>query len=580
MREPTGAVGVTRDQHPVPALATSWEISGDGTLYRFHLDPRATFVDGAPVLASDVVFTLRRIADPASRAVQTMGSFVAIDLARTKAVDEHTVEVAFRAPLAAQLASFHDVFVLPEHVYAAGDFHRDFGVRAVGSGPYRLTRREPGKELRLERRRDYWGDRPHIQTVVFKIVSDHATAFQALKLGQLDESRITSDQWLHDRTDAALQRTLDFRAIYTLNYNFIAWNNRHPILRDPAVRRALAMCIPRDTIIRGLFGGTARPVTGPFTPGEWACNPAVNPVPYDLPQAQRILAERGWMDHDGDGTIEKNGAPLKFDFVVISGNTASAQIAQILQGEWKKVGIAVRLVTLDGAAAIQRVVAGNYDAAYLGWNLDPDPDPYALFHSSQMPPRGQNVVFYENRQADDLMDRARRELDPGKRRELYWQLHGLLANDQPYAWLVQVSSKWVVNKRVRGIQTSPTMELDSWYPGALGWRIADQPLRSPCFAGDHAGLRRRQAWFRGKHACPGRCRAWFHRGHAWSPRDHAWSLRDQAWSRRDHAWSRRCHAWHLRRDSEAHEFPYSNKNIQNAANCILTHQRIDITLLL
>lgn len=474
----TPLIHFDRELQPAPALATSWEINADGTRYRFKLDPRATFADGTPVRASDVVFTLRRIADPKSGAVQIAGAFELLDLANTRAVDAHTVDVAFRERLATQLTSFHDVFVLPEHVYGKGNFRDDFQERAIGSGPYRLVRRDIGKEIRLERRNDYWGARPHIQTIVFKIVSDHTTAFNALTIGELDETRITSDRWLRDRNDPALTRAIDFRAIYTLNYNVIAWNNEHPILKDAQVRRALAMCVPLETIVRDLFGGSARPVTGPFTPDEWACNPAVKPVPYDPAGARQMLAARGFGDRDGDGILDRGGRPLTFDFVVIAGNTATLQLGQMLQAEWKKIGVNAEIVTLDGAAAIQRVIAGNYAAAYLAWDLDPDPDPYALFHSSQVPPRGQNIVRYAKAEVDHLIERARRELQQPERQALYWRLHELLAADQPYTWTVQVTSKWALSKRLRGVETSRTTGLFSWYPGELGWWLAaDTPTR-------------------------------------------------------------------------------------------------------
>ena len=69
-----------------------------------------------------------------------------------------------------------------------------------------------------------------------------------------------------------------------------------------------------------------------------------------------------------------------------------------------------KLAVIDGATGIQRILAGNYEAAYLSWDLDPDPDPFAIFHSSQAPPHGQNLVFYSNPQADKLIDLARREM--------------------------------------------------------------------------------------------------------------------------------------------------------------------------
>src|SRR5690606_24420548 len=129
-------------------------------------------------------------------------------------------------------------------------------------------------------------------------------------------------------------------------------------------------------------------------------------------------------------------------------------IAQMAQSELKKIGVEVEIAVMDGSEAIQRLMNGNYDAGYLSWELDPDPDPHSLFHSSQIPPRGQNIVYYSNPVADQLMDQARRELDQSKRKDLYWKLHEVLAEDQPYTWVCQVSVKWGVNRRVHGVVPS------------------------------------------------------------------------------------------------------------------------------
>jgi peptide/nickel transport system substrate-binding protein len=468
----TPLIQLDRTLQPIAGLAKSWKISPDGTIYRFDLNERATFADGTPVRASDVVFTLRKIVDPANEAMQIYGSFELLDLSRTRVIDDHVVEVAFRTPLATQLTRFSDVFVLPQHVYANGDFLSGFGMRAIGSGPYRLVRRNPGKEIVIERRSDYWGERPYIQTVIFKVVSDHNTAWNALKRGDIDETLITSDRWTREQNNPAVRQNIELLRFYTINYNVIAWNNRKPLLANKQVRRALAMCIPLESIIRSIFNGNARAMTGPFTPDQWACNPSVPVISYDPSEARKTFVRLGWLDRNGDGILEKDGKPFSIDLIITSGNAPAQQVGQLLQAEWKKVGLNVHLVTLDGAAAIQRIIGGNYDAAYIAWDLDADPDPYAQFHSSQMPPRGQNVVFYSNPEADRLIERARRELDQEKRKALYWRLHEVLAVDQPYAWTIQAPAKWGIRKRVRGVETSRGTGFFSWYPGELGWWLA------------------------------------------------------------------------------------------------------------
>ncbi|HYI09642.1 MAG TPA: ABC transporter substrate-binding protein [Thermoanaerobaculia bacterium] len=470
----TPLIYIDRDLQPIPGLADSWEISDDGLLYTFDLNPKATFSDGRPVRPRDVIFTLEKILDPKSEAVQITGSFDLLDVARTRVVDEDTVEIAFKQALATQLIKFNDVIIVPEHVYAPGNFRKDYNDRAVGSGPYRLVRWVPGKEVVVERRADYWGKRPYIQTVVFKVIGDHGTAFNALKRGELDESIVPSDTWWRERNNPEVTKKIEFQRFYTRNYNFIAWNNRNPLLSDKRVRRALAMSIPIESIIKDIFHDTARAMTGHFTPDEWAYNPTVPAIRHDLDGARKLLAAAGFVDSNGDGVVEKNGRPFKISIVIIAGSSTAQQIAQMVQAELKKVGVQLDIALMDGAMAITRILAGNYEAAYLSWDLDPDPDPYILFHSSQIPPRGQNVVYYTNPEADRLIDAARRELDAGKRKDLYWRLHEVLSEDQPYAWIVQVSAKWAMSKRVHGVVPSRGFGLFNWYPAENDWWIAPE----------------------------------------------------------------------------------------------------------
>jgi peptide/nickel transport system substrate-binding protein len=339
------------------------------------------------------------------------------------------------------------------------------------------VRRVEGKEVVLERRADYWREHPHIQTIVFKVINDHGTAWNALKRQEIDETLIASETWFREQKNPELAKYIDFRRFYTLNYNYIAWNAHNPLLKDKRVRRALSMSIPTDAVVQDLYHGTARTMSGHFTPDEWAYNPNVPVIRYDPEGAKRILASLGWTDRDGDGVLEDGKREFSLQLISLSGSATGKLLVQMVQAELKNIGVDVELVTLDGATGIQRLLSGNYDAIYMGWDLDPDPDPYALFHSTQTPPRGQNVVFYSNPEADRLMEAARKELDRSKRKEMYWRLHEILAEDQPYTWVIQGSAKWGINKRVRGVDVSPGFGLFNWYPGELGWWLATAPQR-------------------------------------------------------------------------------------------------------
>jgi peptide/nickel transport system substrate-binding protein len=132
----------------------------------------------------------------------------------------------------------------------------------------------------------------------------------------------------------------------------------------------------------------------------------------------------------------------------------------------------MNITTLDTTTAFDKMIGGSFEATYMSWELDPDPDPFTVFHSSQFPPAGFNFVRYSNPEADRLIEAGRRELDIGKRTEIYHRLHEVLAADQPYGWTVQASSKWALNKRLRGVRESRGYGLMLWFPGELDWWLA------------------------------------------------------------------------------------------------------------
>ncbi|HYI11118.1 MAG TPA: ABC transporter substrate-binding protein [Thermoanaerobaculia bacterium] len=444
-------VDLDRNLQPVPGLARSWEVSPDGRAYTLHLDPRATFEDGRPVTARDVLFTINRIVDEESP--QFSAWFEGLDRKGTKAIDDRTIVVAFTEPRAALLYSFN-IAVLPEHVYGTGDFKKDFNDRAVGNGPYRLAEKKAGERVVLLRRPDYWREKPALERIVFRVIGDDGAAWAALQRGDIDEMRVKPDIWAREKERA---RDVTFHDVYLLAYNTVAWNLDDLLLRDPQVRLALSMAFDRKTIIDRLYQGQARSISGPFTPDQWAYDPNVVPPPYDPAGARKLLA----------------GRTFSLTVLVPAGNKQAEDQAVIYQAALRGIGVTAEIRKLDTAAFFDLLMRGNYQAALVGWSADPDPDPYSLFHSSQVPPAGLNIVRYRNPAADALMERARHELDLTRRAALYHQLHARLAADLPYLWTVQVATKWAVRKRVQGVEAGKGYGLFFWSPGARGWRVAE-----------------------------------------------------------------------------------------------------------
>jgi len=230
------------------------------------------------------------------------------------------------------------------------------------------------------------------------------------------------------------------------------------------------MAFDRRAVIAALYHGQARAVTGPFTPDQWANDPKVQAIEFNPQAARAALAELGWRDTDHDGILDRGGKPFAFTLLIPTGHVAQDQ-ATILQAGMRDIGVRVDLSAMEGASFFDRVLHGNFEAAFFSWVNEPDPDPFSLFHSSQKAPAGLNVGSYASADADRLLEQARIEFDPARRTALYHQLHALLAHDQPYLWMVQVSTKWGVRRRVQNVHASHGLGLFHHVPGPLAWRV-------------------------------------------------------------------------------------------------------------
>ncbi len=452
---------------PIPGTVAKWEIEDGGKAYILHIDPRAKFSDGTPVTAADVIFTLEKILDEQS--LQFAAWFEGLDRKQTKAVDEKTVRVVFQQPKVTQLITFN-IGVLPKHVYEKEDFRKT--TKVIGNGPYVFDRRESGKMISLKRNENYWREKPHIDSVLFRVISDDNVAWTALKRGDVHVTRVNNDTWVREK-DAVKDR-IEFHNTWLLAWNAIAWNLKDPLFQDASVRRALAMAFDRQAVIDRLYHGEARAISGPFLPDTWAYNPEVHPIEYNLATAAALLSAAGWKDTNNDGILDRDGKPFQFTMLITSGSKTSTDQSQIFQDSLRRIGVQLEISALDAAAFFDRILKGNHQSALLAWTNDPDPDPYSLFHSSQMPPAGLNVVYYSSAEADQLLERGRTTFDRTQRTEMYHQLHDIIASDQPYLFMVQVGTKWAVDKRVKNVKVAKGVGLFLWRPGPFDWWLAKE----------------------------------------------------------------------------------------------------------
>ncbi|HKD11269.1 MAG TPA: ABC transporter substrate-binding protein [Thermoanaerobaculia bacterium] len=456
----------------VPGLAERYEILADGRTFRFTLHREAVWEDGTPVTAADAVYTIQRIRDPKISSPVFKPVFEGLE--SVEAADDRTFTVKFQEAYVYRPMAFV-LPLLPANRYAGKNFARVRENRApLSNGPYRLVSWRPQESIELERNPRYWGDRGHFEKVIFRILPENAVALSSAERGDLDETQLDTSGKERALADPAARSCCRMVEYYDLNYNYIALNDKSPFFSDARVRRALTMLLDRGKIVRTLFKGSARVISGPWAPDSPAYDPGVAPLPFDPAGAAALLDAAGWRDTNGDGTRDRDGKEMRFELLAPAGSTISQEIDETLAAELARVGVRAAVRPLEWAAFAERIDAGDFEAASLAWSAsDPNPDPFPYWHSSQWPPNGLNSGFYKNAEADRLMEEARRESDDRKRLDLYHRLHVLFRDDAPAIFITNASQKYLFARRVHGLVTSPLGLYGIW-PGPLAWWREDQ----------------------------------------------------------------------------------------------------------
>jgi len=188
---------------------------------------------------------------------------------------------------------------------------------------------------------------------------------------------------------------------------------------------------------------------------------------YNPAEARRLLAEAGWREKDSDGVLVKDGKPFQFTVLTNQGNAERLKTAQIIQQRLRDVGIDMKIRVIEWASFITHFIdKRNFEAVILGWTVGQDPDIFDVWHSSKTGPKELNFIGYKNPEVDRLIEEGRGTFDQEKRRQCYWRIQEILAEEQPYTFLYVPDALPVVSSRFRGIQPAPagiSYNFIKWY---------------------------------------------------------------------------------------------------------------------
>lgn len=401
-------------------LAERWEMP-DPLTYVFHLRSGVKFHDGRPLTSADVKFTFDSIL---SGAIQTpkRGSFRMVK--SIEAPDPLTVKFRLSEPY----ASFPWALVRPAIGIVPAGSGADFSQHPIGTGPFQFVSMSQDDEVVLQRNPNYFGAAPPTMTdVTFRIVPEAVVRALELRKGSadLEFNSLTPDMV---RVLAKTQ-DLDVAEQPGTSLAYLAFNCEDPILAKRQVRQALAYATDREEMVRTLLRGEARVADGLLPPGNWAYEPDTQKYNYDPARAEQLLDQAGFPRRGNP----KIGARIQLT-IKTSTDQSVRLIAEVLQDEWRRVGIDLQIQPLEFATLYADITRGSFQIYTLRWvgaNNDPDIFEY-VFSSKKIPPNGANRGRYRSPQLDSLVDQGRVEIDQEKRKAIFSRVQKLVAIDEPY----------------------------------------------------------------------------------------------------------------------------------------------------
>lgn len=438
-----------------PALAERWEISDDGTRYRFELRRGVSFHDGTPFDAEAVKFNFQRMLDEGHPYHHTgpfplAFFFSAIELIRV--IDSHTVEFELKEPFAPFLSNLAYPTGLMVSPAAVKKFGKAFGRHPVGSGAFRFAEWQANTKVVLERNPDYREEGAPLQAVIFRPIIDANTRMAEMLSGGLDVMVEVPPDGL-----PAFRRDPRFTVHEQAGPHlwFLILNTREGPFADRRIRQAANYAIDKQALVENILQGSAEIAAGPVPPAfAWAYDDSLEPYPYDPERARALLEEAGYQGQPLTLYVAQGG----------SGMLDPVTMGTAIQADLQAVGMPVRIETYEWNSYLARVNAGlegKADLAEMAWMTnDPDTLPYLTLRSAALPERGGfNSGYYANPVVDELLERARRTADRKERARLYKRMQALVQAEAPWVFVAHWKQNAVTSARVQNFQLQPSFFL-------------------------------------------------------------------------------------------------------------------------
>jgi peptide/nickel transport system substrate-binding protein len=445
-----------------PGLAETWSISSDGKVYTFKIRHGVTFHDGTPVNAHTVGADIDRAINPqnpcyvltrpgvATRDAFTFGSAKAGNVVTMDIVDDYTLRFTLvqpNAPFLTDLAMVAHGIMSPA---ATKQYDCDASQHPVGTGPFKFAEWARNDHVTLDANPAYWGGRPKVDRIVFRIVPESTS--QILML-ERNEVQILSDVLPSDYSRITRNNQLKLLRQPGLTVLGVGMSNDWGPFQDKRVRQAMNYAVDKDTINKGLYAGAATASQG-IPPTLWGYNKSVTPYPYDVAKAKQLLKEAGYA----------NG--ISTEILIYPGPRAynpagGPRLAEAVQPYLANVGVKVKITQLELGAYFNAMHAGLWQGfALTGWfgdNGDPDNFLGDLFEwdATNNKHRIDNWARHHNPDYDKLIREGRMATDQARRAQIYIEANRILHDDAPWIFINYVDQARAIRANVEGYMLAP-----------------------------------------------------------------------------------------------------------------------------
>ena len=450
----SGLLSLSEDLMPEPDIAKSWTVSDDGTRYVFELRDDVRFHSGKAVTASDFKYSWERACNPATgsrTAAIYLGDIVgardvfegrAAELRGVTVLDEYTLQVDIEAPRSYFIdkLTYPTSFVVDSETVARGP---DWWRQPNGTGPFSLSRWEPGSLLELRRNANYYGAQPLVDAVQFLLLA--GVPMSLYERGDIDVVGVSSS-YIEQVTDPANPLHLELLSTPELSLYYIGFDVTKPPFDDVYVRLAFCHAVDRERIVTVLFKDSVGVAGGVLPAGLPGYDPDILPYQYDPVLARELLAMSSY------GSAEA----LPPVTITISGyaNQVPDYIAAAMLGWKQNLGVEVSVRQLEPEVFLYYLEEERDEAFAMGWVAD-YPSPHNFLGTLFSVGESYNISGYSNPELEELLAKAAAESDVERSLELYRQAERVVVEDAPCLPLLYGSNQVLVKPYVSGFVPNP-----------------------------------------------------------------------------------------------------------------------------